>query len=316
MAKTLPDDLKEVLDTAVKLVNFIKASPLKTRLFKILCKEIGAEHTGLLLHTEVRWLSRGRVLLRIYELKEQVILFFADQKANFKHHLGCKQWWSRLAYLADVFDHLNMPNTKMQGRNESVLTATDKLGAFQLKLKLWRQKAEEGFLKMLPLTKAAVAETDDLPVLKKSITNRLHILQKRLSHYFRDLDISHYDWVRNPFKQSAIKAANVVDLLAQKQLLELSMDRSLQLKHNKMELDTFWISVRHVYPDLFQQAILILLPFVTTYLCESAFSSLTSIKNKHRSGLQSVEEELIVCLSDIQPRIKTICARMQSHPSH
>ena len=64
----------------------------------------------------------------------------------------------------------------MQGRNESVLTATDKLGAFQLKLKLWRQKAEEGFLEMFPLTKAAVAETDDLPVLKKSITNHLHIL--------------------------------------------------------------------------------------------------------------------------------------------
>ena len=112
------------------------------------------------------------------------MLFFADQKANFKHHLGCKQWWSLLAYLANVFDHLNMLNTKMQGRNESVWTATDKLGAFQLKLKLWRQKAKEGFLEMFPLTKAAVAETDDLPVLKKSITNHLHILQQRLSHYF------------------------------------------------------------------------------------------------------------------------------------
>ena len=300
MAKTLPDDLKEVLDTAVKLVNFIKAIPLKTRLFEILCKEMGAEHTGLLLHTEVRWLSRDSVLLRIYELKEQVMLFFADQKANFKHHLGCKQWWSRLEYLTDVFDHLNMLNTKMQGRNESVLTAIDKLGAFQLKLKLWRQKAEKRVLEMFPLTKAAVAETDDLlPVLKKSITNHLHIFQQRLSHYFPDLDISHYDWVRNPFNQCAIKAANIVDLLAQEQLLELSMDRSLQLKHNEMELDTFWISVRHEYPDLFQQAILILLPFVTTYLCESAFSSLISIKNKHRSGLQSVEEELRVCLSDI-----------------
>ena len=144
MAKTLPDDLK-VLDTAVKLVNFIKASPLKTRLFEILCKEMGAEHTGLLLHTKVRCLSRGRVLLCIYELKEQVMLFFADQKANFKHHLGCKQWWSRLAYLADVFDHLNKLNTKMQGRNESVLTATDKLGAFQLKLKLGIKKLRKGF---------------------------------------------------------------------------------------------------------------------------------------------------------------------------
>ena len=76
MAKTLPNELKKVLDTAVKLVNFIETSPLKSRLFEILCKEMGAEHKGLLLHTEMQWLSRGTVL--IYELKEQIMLFLAD----------------------------------------------------------------------------------------------------------------------------------------------------------------------------------------------------------------------------------------------
>ena len=71
--------------------------------------------------------------------------------------------------------------------------------------------------------------------------------------------MSHYDWVRNPFNQSAIKAANIVGLLAQEQLLELSMDRSLQLKHNEMDLGNFWISVRHEYPQLFQQALSLLI---------------------------------------------------------
>ena len=206
MAKTLPDEHKEVLDTAVKLVSFIKTSPLKSRLFEILCKEMGADHKDLLLHTEVRWLSPGRVPLPIYELKEQIMLFLADQKADFKHHLVSEHWWSKLAYLADVFTHFNMLNTKMQDKNESVLTATDKLGAFQLKLNPWRKKAEKGILEMFPHTEAAVAEIDDLPVLKESICTNLHILQQRLSHYFPYLDVSHYDWVRNPFNQSAIKA--------------------------------------------------------------------------------------------------------------
>ena len=208
-----------------------------------------------------------------------------------------------------------MFNTKMQVKNESVLTTTDKLGAFQLKLNLCFKKAEKGVLEMFPLTEAAVAEIDDLPVLKESICNHLHI-QQRFSYYFPDLDVFHYDWVRNPFNQCAIKAVNIVDLLAQEQLLELRMGRSLQLKHNDMDLGNFWISVRHEYPQLFQQAIHFLLPLVPTYLCESAFSSLTLIKNKQRSGLKSVEHELRVCLSDIQPCIKTICASMQSHPSH
>ena len=211
MAKTLPDELKEVLDPAVTLVNFIKTRPLKSRLFEILCKEMGADHKDLLLHTEVRLLSRGRVLLPIYELREQIMLFLADQKAHFKYHLVSEHWWSKLAYLVDVFGHLNMLNTKMQGKNESVLTATDKLGAFQLKLNLWRKKAEKEVLQMLSLTEAAVAEIDDLLVLKESICTNLHILQKRLSRYFPDFDVSHYDWVRNPFNQSAIKAANIVD---------------------------------------------------------------------------------------------------------
>ena len=55
MAKTLLYELKEVLDTAVKLVNFIETNPLKSRLFEILCKEMGADHKDMLLQTvEVR----------------------------------------------------------------------------------------------------------------------------------------------------------------------------------------------------------------------------------------------------------------------
>ena len=71
-----------------------------------------------------------------------------------------------------------MLNTKKLGKNESVLTATDKLGAFQLKLNRWRKKAEKEILEMFPLTGAAVAEIDDLPVLKESICNYLHFFNK------------------------------------------------------------------------------------------------------------------------------------------
>ena len=110
----MPNDFKEVLDTAVNLLNFIKARPLKSRLFEVLCKEIGAPHKGLLLHTEVRRLSCGRAFLRIYQLKEQIMLFLPDEKADFKYYLVSKHWWSKLAYLADTFGYLNMLNEKMR----------------------------------------------------------------------------------------------------------------------------------------------------------------------------------------------------------
>uniref|UniRef100_A0AAV2LJR0 Transposase n=2 Tax=Knipowitschia caucasica TaxID=637954 RepID=A0AAV2LJR0_KNICA len=50
--KKMPDDLKSVLDSAVKTVNFIKSRPMNARLFHVLCEEMGSEHVQLLLHTE------------------------------------------------------------------------------------------------------------------------------------------------------------------------------------------------------------------------------------------------------------------------
>ncbi len=54
VAKTLPAELNAVLQTATQIVNFIKTRPTKSRLFGLLCKEMGSEYESLLLHTEVR----------------------------------------------------------------------------------------------------------------------------------------------------------------------------------------------------------------------------------------------------------------------
>ena len=54
VAKTLPADLASVLNTVVSIVKFIKTKPLKSCMFAILYEEVRADHTNLLLHTEVR----------------------------------------------------------------------------------------------------------------------------------------------------------------------------------------------------------------------------------------------------------------------
>ncbi len=60
------------MDSVVKAVNFIKRSALQTRLFASLCAAAGEEHTTLLYHSEVRWLSRGSVLSRVFELRASI----------------------------------------------------------------------------------------------------------------------------------------------------------------------------------------------------------------------------------------------------
>ncbi len=65
-------ELDEIL-LVVKTVNVIKGLPLKFEFFKILCEDMGSEHTALLFHTDARWLSRGKAFTRIFEFRHEVL---------------------------------------------------------------------------------------------------------------------------------------------------------------------------------------------------------------------------------------------------
>jgi len=84
VVKGLEEYLKKTLDDAVKIVNFIKARPKNSRLFGVLCDEMGCEHKQLLLHSEVCWLSRGKVILRLFELRDELRVFLMEGDYNGK----------------------------------------------------------------------------------------------------------------------------------------------------------------------------------------------------------------------------------------
>ncbi len=115
-AKRMPNDLRNILDEAVKMVNLIKARPLNARHFHVLCDELGAHYKQLLLHTEVRWLSRGRVLSQLFDLREEALLFLSNVQSPLAQHMSDSSWIARLAYLSDIFERLNTLNTSLQGR--------------------------------------------------------------------------------------------------------------------------------------------------------------------------------------------------------
>uniref|UniRef100_UPI00358E234A protein FAM200C-like n=1 Tax=Myxine glutinosa TaxID=7769 RepID=UPI00358E234A len=64
VAKALSTRLHTSLQTVIKAVNKIKVSSLHDRLFRQLCQENDEAFKRLLLHTEVRWLSKGACLTR------------------------------------------------------------------------------------------------------------------------------------------------------------------------------------------------------------------------------------------------------------
>ncbi len=67
--KTLPSSFQDVLNLVVSAVNFIKSKPLASRLFKILCKELGSTHEVLLFNTSVAFERKS--LETIFFVKER-----------------------------------------------------------------------------------------------------------------------------------------------------------------------------------------------------------------------------------------------------
>ena len=62
-------------------------------------------------------------------------------------HLEDNHWNAKLAYMADVFEHRNELNIKMQGKSENILTCFDKLYGFPQKILLWQNELRPESLK-------------------------------------------------------------------------------------------------------------------------------------------------------------------------
>ena len=78
-SKTLPTAMKKKLAIIIRIVNFIKSSAVNSRLLSQLCKHMDSNHENLLFHTNVRLLSKGNMLARVYGLKDEVSIFFESQ---------------------------------------------------------------------------------------------------------------------------------------------------------------------------------------------------------------------------------------------
>jgi len=284
--KTFPPKLAQALKIVVECVNYVRNSAMKHRLFGELCNELGSEFEVLLYHSNVRWLSRGKVLNRVFSLRVELAVFLREHQHRHADCFENSEFILVLAYMADIFDSLNHLNKQMQGGGVNIIEAEEHLKAFQKKLILWKRRTENDNFANFSLLDDCISKIEDVSgngdisvsrELKQAIFMHLDELAKSLDGYFPTREL-HPAWVRQPF--TFIVDTADVDNEYLDEIIELQQSQVQQQLFRTTTLSTFWCHQIVAYPLLAKKALEILVPFVTTYLCEQSFSKMVDIKTK------------------------------------
>ncbi|CAI6364332.1 unnamed protein product [Macrosiphum euphorbiae] len=105
---------------------------------------MGSWYQNLFLLIEIKWLSRGKVVTRLFELRNEVKNFLKEhKKTNLFEWFHDENWLIKLAYLSDIFNKLKETNLGLQGKETSIFQANDKIKALIGKLDFWVDCVQE-----------------------------------------------------------------------------------------------------------------------------------------------------------------------------
>ncbi|GFT94632.1 fatty acid synthase [Trichonephila clavipes] len=98
-----------------------------------------------------------------------------------------------------------------------------------------------------------------------------------------------------------------LSITEEESFIDFTSSGEIKGKFCNKTLVQFWAEVDDEFSELKTKAFRILLPFSTSYLCETEFSAVAALKTKYRSQL-NIEKELRVSISNIKPSFENLCS--------
>jgi hypothetical protein len=136
-------------------------------------------------HAEVRCLSRGHMLARLFDLRD--IQQFSQEKDRECKMLRDHDWLYSLAFLVDMTKHLNALNTVLHGKEKKIHNAYSAVKLFQLKLKLFRSHISVKNWVHFPTLSDLKIQFPDTTYRNESFTEVIKNPEKELINRFVDI---------------------------------------------------------------------------------------------------------------------------------
>lgn len=305
-----------VMKVVVQCVNYIRKNGLKHRQFQAFLSELGSAYQDVLYYTEIRWLSRGKVLRRFYDLLPEINTFL-QSKGETVQELTDPGWKWDLAFLTDVTEVLNHLNLQLQGKGNLISDMYSHIKAFEVKLQLLLRQVQKLDFTHFPATQMYCAEKPAAPFPVAKCKDALEMLQREFSVRFRELHVNNKDirLFQNPF------AADIDDARPslQFELAELQNCDVLKDAFKPDSLLEFYAALPEcTYPNIKQHALRMCTVFGSTYTCEQTFSRMKQIKNPTRNRLsdEHLHQTLRLATTRLHPDIGLLASQKQAHSSH
>lgn len=312
-------EVVEVMNVVVKTVNFIRSSALRHRQFKNFLAEVDSAYPDVPYHCEVRWLSRGKVLQRFFELREMVDIFMTEQRCPVSELSDCLFLW-KLAFIVDLTTHINGLNLKLQGENSVVFDVYSHAKAFRKKLNLFEKHLASMNFDHFETCKSFSAQNNST-FPKDYVLGIMSKLRQEFKNRFADFDLASEEiqLVQNPFNFDIDKVPSELQL----EVIELTTNDSLEANFQKCykegNLLPFYSSLPEKdFKNLKNHARAMFSLFGSTYLCEQTFSKMKYVKSKYRSSLsdEHLKSILIIGTSKFDPKWTEILGNKQMQSSH
>ncbi|XP_072900750.1 general transcription factor II-I repeat domain-containing protein 2-like [Hemitrygon akajei] len=307
--------MEHIMSTITRAVNFIRAKGLNHREFKSFLEELGSEYNDLPYHTEVRWLSQGKVLKRCFELHEEICQFM-ESKGKDTTELRDKKLLCEMAFLCDITSHLNALNLQLQGWGRVITDMYAAVRAFKTKLRLWETQMQQENLSHFPCCQTMKEQVSTAVFPRAKFAEKLSILGADFTQRFADFEAqkSRFEPLSNPFAADVESAPTNIQM----ELIELQCSDTLKAKSDSVGAAQFLRFIPDTMPQLRTQAAQMLSMFGSTYLCEQLFSLMKINKTSHRSRLSDEHLHSILRIFSAQsltPNIDELASKMRCQVS-